>query len=42
MPTTVSRWNITKGLEAWRQPLQMDVEIALLQKASSMPTDLGG
>ena len=42
MSTTVSSWNITKGHEAWCQPLQLDVEIALLQKASSMSTDLGG
>ena len=37
MPTTAVSWNTTKGHEAWRPQLQMDVDIALPPKAGSMP-----
>ena len=42
MPTTVVSWNIDKGHEPWRQLLQMDADIALLQEVGSVPTDVAG
>ena len=40
MPTTVVSWNIAKRHEPWRQLLQMDADIALLQEAGSPPPDV--
>ena len=40
MATKVVSWNIAKGHEPWRQLLQMDADIALLQEVGSVPTDV--
>ena len=40
MPTTVLSWNIAKRSEPWRQLLQMDADIALLQEAVQPPPDV--
>ena len=40
MPTTVVSWNIAKRSEPWRQLLQMDADIALLQEAGQVPSDV--
>ena len=33
MPTTIVSWNIDRSYEPWRQLLQMDADIAMLQEA---------
>ena len=40
MATTVVCWNIAKGHEPWRQLVQMDADLALLQEVGSVPTDV--
>ena len=40
MPTTIVSWNIAKRHEPWRQLLQMDADIALLQEAGNPPPDV--
>ena len=40
MPTKVVCWNIGKRKEPWRQLLQMDADIALLQEAGQVPSDV--
>ena len=40
MPTTVVSWNIATHREPWRQLLQMDADVALLQEARPPPDDL--
>ena len=42
MATTVVSWNIAKRYEPWRQLLQMDADIALLQEAGPVPPDVAG
>lgn len=42
MPTTVVSWNIAKRHQPWRQLLKMDADIALLQEAGKMPSDVAG
>lgn len=37
--TTVVSWNIDKGLKPWRQLLEMDAGVALLQEAGEAPPD---
>ena len=32
-------WNIAKRYEPWRQLLQMDADIALLQEVGSVPSE---
>ena len=38
--TRVVSWNIAKSHEPWRQLLQMDADVALLQEAGSPPSDV--
>ncbi len=40
MAVTVVSWNIAKRHEPWRQLLQMDVDVALLQEATPPPDDV--
>ena len=40
MPTTVVSWNIARSRQPWRQLLQMDADVALLQEAGSPPPDV--
>ena len=40
MPTTVVSWNIAKDREPWRQLVEMDADIALLQEAGQVPPDV--
>ncbi len=40
MGLTLVSWNIAKRHEPWRQLLQMDADVALLQEASSPPSDV--
>ena len=40
MPITVVSWNIAKRGEPWRQLLQMDADVALLQEATPPPDDV--
>ena len=40
MAVTVVSWNIAKRHEPWRQLLQMDVDVALLQEAAPPPEDV--
>ena len=40
MAVTVVSWNIAKKHEPWRQLLQMDADVALLQEASPPPDDV--
>ena len=40
MATTVVCWNIAKRHEPWRQLVEMDADLALLQEAGSVPTDV--
>ncbi len=40
MAVTVVSWNIAKRSKPWRQLLQMDADIALLQEASPPPDDV--
>ena len=40
MPITIVSWNIAKRHEPWRQLLQMDADIALLQEAGNPPPDV--
>lgn len=42
MPTTLVSWNIAKSHKPWRQLLQMDADIALLQEAGPVPHDVAG
>ena len=40
MPTTVVSWNIAKRTKPWRQLVDMDADIALLQEAGRVPPDV--
>ena len=40
MPTTVVSWNIAKDHEPWRQLVEMDADIAILQEAGQAPPDV--
>ena len=40
LAVTVVSWNIAKKHEPWRQLLQMDADVALLQEASLPPDDV--
>lgn len=40
MTTTVVCWNIDKRHEPWRQLVEMDADLALLQEAGSVPSDV--
>ena len=40
MATTVVCWNIAKRHDPWRQLVEMDADLALLQEAGSVPTDV--
>ena len=40
MAVTVVSWNIAKRHEPWRQLLQMDADVALLQEATPPPDDV--
>ena len=40
MAVTVVSWNIAKSHEPWRELLQMDADVALLQEASPPPDDV--
>ncbi len=40
MATTVVIWNIAKGHEPWRQLLRMNADVALLQEAGRVPSDV--
>ena len=40
MATTVVCWNIAKCHEPWRQLVQMDADLALLQEVGSVPPDV--
>ncbi len=42
MPTKLVCWNIAKRHEAWRQLVKMDADVALLQEAGKIPTDVAG
>ena len=42
MAVTVVSWNIAKRQEPWRQLLEMDADVALLQEAVSPPSDVAG
>ena len=42
MTVTVVSWNIAKRQEPWRQLLQIDADVALLQEAVSPPSDVAG
>lgn len=42
MTTRIVCWNINKRKEPWRQLLQMDADIALLQEAGQAPSDVIG
>ena len=35
-------WNINRRLDAWRELLKMDVDVALLQEAGNVPWDVEG
>ena len=39
MAVTVVSWNIARSHEPWRQLLQMDADVALLQEAAPPPDD---
>ena len=41
MTTRIVCWNINKTKEPWRQLLQMDADIALLQEAGQVPSRCG-
>ena len=40
MAVTVVSWNIARSHEPWRQLLQMDADVALLQEAAPPPDDV--
>ena len=40
MATTVVCWNVAKRHEPWRQLVKMDADLALLQEAGRVPTDV--
>ena len=40
MAVTVVIWNIAKRKEPWRQLVQMDADVALLQEAAPPPDDM--
>ena len=40
MTTTVVSWNIAKRHEPWRQLLEMDADVALLQETGQVPPDI--
>ena len=40
MAVTVVSWNIAKRKEPWRQLVQMDADVALLQEAGQVPPDV--
>ena len=40
LAVTVVSWNIARSTEPWRQLLQMDADVALLQEAAPPPDDL--
>ena len=40
MATTVVSWNIAKSHEPWRQLLRMNADVALLQEAGQVPSDV--
>ncbi len=40
MGTTVVCWNIKKLHNAWRELVQMDADVALLQEAGGYPHDV--
>ena len=42
MVTTVVSWNIAKRPAPWRQLVEMDADVALLQEADSPPPDVAG
>ena len=42
MAITVVSWNVAKRIEPWRQLLQMDADVALLQEAGDPPSDIAG
>jgi len=42
MTTRIVCWNINKWKEPWRQLSQMDADIALLQEAGLVPSDVAG
>lgn len=42
MSTTVVSWNIAKRSEPWRQLVEMDADVALLQEAAPPPPDVAG
>lgn len=41
-PVTVVSWNVGKRQEPWRQLVNMDADVALLQEAGSPPNDVAG
>ena len=40
MTVTVVSWNIAKMREPWRQLLQIEADVALLQEATPLPDDV--
>ena len=40
MPTKIVSWNIARRRKPWRQLLQMDADVALLQEAGRIPEDV--
>ena len=42
METTVVSWNIDKNSKPWRQLLEMGADVALLQEAGRVPSDIEG
>ena len=40
MAIRIVSWNIAKKHEPWRQLLDMDVDVALLQEATEPPEDV--
>ena len=40
LSTKVVSWNIDTKHEPWRQPVNMEADVALLQEVGSMPTDV--
>ena len=40
LAVTVVSWNIARNHEPWRQLLQMDADVALLQEAAPPPDDV--
>ena len=40
--TKIVCWNIAKRHAAWRELLEMDADVALLQEAGNLPWDVEG